>query len=561
MAITSQNWSQVGVDSIIAQTSAALDNFRNSALEQDGGLSLLSRQIIELDKQEQQVLSHFGGSLDSLKQRIEDFKADAQNFTGVDLGMNFTWAYKDAYDKKMLQIQEDFKNYIIGYVAEYVGKQDVNLLTEKDIADFLNLTEESWEVLVTTGGSTVKRKGGQVGFKNIENQNKKISELIATRITPGITQRIQDFMKRYKNLPKNIIQPPKVNGDTLNIPFGAQWEQLTNGEKESWARENLDANSPEMKNIKATITKGIINTLGLSKHQAIAHMVIDHMLEINPYMFFIGGNEKQLTGLIGEIMSMILFYDLVHYYPSFGWAAQHRGLSGTQDSADIIIEDGTGVEVSTGIQVKNSIQDYALEIEGAMNNTIDFSRVGIDRLGDTLGFDSNIIENLYDTLDYNISYSWNTNHEKGEDNRYHSHTDFTGGGNSSFQKQRYQLENLQRRFENLLRLYSASLLYMADVLQTNKNFYSQNTGNILYMVNLVPFLASDMLKKIYDELVNRQKNKSVTFTSSFNSSAADGVTIIDEIEPDPHAFFSRAGTEGNYFTGRGKRYIQTAYTF
>ena len=100
MAITSQNWSQVGVDSIIAQTSAALDNFRNSALEQDGGLSLLSRQIIELDKQEQQVLSHFGGSLDSLKQRIEDFKADAQNFTGVDLGMNFTWAYKDAYDKK-----------------------------------------------------------------------------------------------------------------------------------------------------------------------------------------------------------------------------------------------------------------------------------------------------------------------------------------------------------------------------------------------------------------------------------------------------------------------------
>lgn len=561
MAITSQNWSQVGVDSIIAQTSAALDNFRNSALEQDGGLSLLSQQIIKLREQEQEVLNYFGGDLKSLKQRIEDFKADAQNFTGVSLGMNFTWAYKDAYDEKMQQIQDDFKNYIVGYIADYVNKSDISLLTEKDVADFLNLTKESWEVFVTTGGSTVKRKGGQIGLKSDKGKNQKLSELIVTRITPGVTQRIQEFMTMYKDLPQNMIQTPKTNGNTLSIPFGAQWEKLTNGEKESWAREHLDANSTEMEHIKKTITDGIIDTLGLSKHQAIAHMVIEHMLTTNPYMFFIGGNEKQMTGLIGEIMSMILFYDLVHYYPDFDWAARHTGLSGTQDSADIIIKAGTGVEVSTGIQIKNSIQDYALEIEGAMNNTIDFSRVGVDRLGDTLGFDYNTIENLYDTLDYNIAYGWDTTNVKGQDNKYHSHTDFYDSGDSDFQKQRYQLENLQRRFENLLRLYSGSLLYMADVLQNNKNFYSQNTGNILYMVNLVPFLASDMLEKIYNELVSRQKNKSITFSSSFNKGANDGMTIIDEIEPNPHAFFSRAGTEGNYFSGRGKRYIQTSYTF
>ena len=97
---------------------------------------------------------------------------------------------------------------------------------------------------------------------------------------------------------------------------------------------------------------------------------------------------------------MILFYDLVGHYPSVSWAAQHTGLSGTQASADIIIWDGYG------IQVKNSTEDLNSFELNSKGHSIGFSEVSFERLGTTLGFQPQPIEDLYSTDAYNIEYGW-----------------------------------------------------------------------------------------------------------------------------------------------------------
>lgn len=543
MAISSLNYTQAGVETILGMSSIAVNEFTQSALTGTHVLNELKADIRALQDREQALLARFGG-LEELKARIARFKADAQRFAGKGLGLNLTFAYEAANKESLAKAQSEFEYYIVQSMQKFLPESARNNLTGEDLFNYLNLADlglSSMEMTITEKGSTIKTnkkvKGGQVGGKQA---NVLLSEFLLHKASSGVQERVRKAVEQIKK-DMNVEGEANFHINQNHLLIGAKWHAETQGlteskaKKDPYIKENLG-------DINRRIAEEIEKMLGISNYSNIYWRIMGQMLTQNPYMFFVGGNIHQLTGLIGEITAMILFYDLVGEFPSLEWAAQNTGLSGTQASADIIIDAGFG------IQVKNSTTDFGLIEDSAQALTIGFSDVSFDRLGDILHFNSEGIEDLYDTKTYNPAYTWGNG----------SGT-FGEGSNSKFDGTAKRIDTLIKQFELLMTMYSSSLLYMEDARNKNLNVYSGDIGNVLYMVNLVPYLASDMLQKIVDALEGQGSNP-LSFSLSKEETMSDG-TIIEDINPDPHAFFSMAGTEMYGPRTKNRRYFSTSYTF
>ena len=176
MAVTSQNWTLPGVEEIVGRSSMAVDQFSQSALNGVSVLNSLKADIKALQKKENDLLAKFGG-LQELKSRIAKFKADAANFAGKGLGINFTWPYEAMSDEIKRKAQEDFETYILAEMQKHLAKDATDTLTTEDLYKFLNLQDiglDGIKAVVTNRGATVsapRRSGGQVGSKknNIED--------------------------------------------------------------------------------------------------------------------------------------------------------------------------------------------------------------------------------------------------------------------------------------------------------------------------------------------------------------------------------------------------------
>ena len=555
MALTEQNKSKEGVESILAKSSAAVNDFRIGAFVAEDRMQIMQKEIDALIAKENQLLSKFGG-MSGLINRINKFKEDAHNLSGKGLGINFTWAYQTEMEKSLKKAQKDFEIYLLGYLKQKLGEDIVNNLHASDLFQFLNLREFGFsdlKVTVTENGSTVlevnkgaKRSGGQIGSSK---DNQKLSEFLLKSSSTAVYARVEqavDWAKRQLKLEGIDLKAyAKIEKNRLNIYPGTKWFDLTSrGGKpltESEARENPYI-IKNIDKINTQIIGEIKSSLGVGGDAVDA--VFKHMLGENKFMFFVGKNEKQITGLIGEITAMILFYDLIGYYPSVTWAAQHTGLSGTQASADIIIQDGYG------IQVKNSLEDLdSFSIDGK-GHSIGFSEITFERLGATLGFQAQPIEDLYSTDSYNIEYEWHRKEDGGNT--------FGAGGNTKFSAIREKIESLEHEFEHMMATYAAALLYMDDVRNSGKTFYSGNVGNVLYMVNLIPYRASEMLERIRDELLSTGDLNAISFEATYGSI---GKTIPQDINRNPHDFFNGAGTESSFSGTKRKQYFKTSYNF
>ena len=555
MAITSQNWTLPGVETILGQSAIAVNEFTQSALNGTHILTELKADIKALQDKEQNLLAKFGG-LEELKSRISDFKTDANHFAGKGLRTNFTIPYETAMNEQLRKAQEDFEIYIVGYLREHLPEDIFNNLNAQDLYRYLNLQDlglSNMVVTISNTGTTVKglkRSGGQVGGKK---DNRALAAFLLKESSSAVVSRIGKAVTKIKSDLKaqgiDLSVHTQINQEHIRIYSGTKWAQLTSSGGVPLSETTARKNPEIVKNIdiiNEQIKSEIKAQLGINARTETAfNLVIEHMLGKNKFMFFVGKNVNQITGLIGEIMAMILFYDLIHEYPSVEWAAQNTGLSGTQASADIIINKGYG------IQVKNSTTDFGMIENTAQELTIGFSEVSFDRLGDLLHFNSEAIEDLYDTQMYNVSYTGG-----------HGRENFSEGSNGRFSPIDNYIDTLIKQFELLMSMYSSSLLYIDDVRSKGINVYSGDLGNVLYMVNLVPYLASDMLQKIVDAIEGRGVNP-LSFSVTQHKDLQNE-NILDEIKSmGPHEFFARAGSETSFFGPRRKnnRYLKTSYTF
>lgn len=557
MSISNDNKSLSGVKSIIARSSATITAFETQAFANKSREDIIKSDIRALRNKEDELLKKFGGR-SGLQKRISQFKKDAQNFRGKNLGLTFTWGYQSMAEKEARKFQEDFRKYVVEYVQSEVHN-DITKLTTKDLFQVLNLEKINFfdfSVIMNfeTGAvQTKKRSGGQIGYrKGIKHL--PLSRVIVNKLSQTAQDKIRNKlipMLKEKYKIKEASDPKFTTGENLLIVNpGIKWAQLISNDSgkpmtKLEAEKEFKNKQDELKRINSQIVQQIKSGLGLNGHNEVFGRVIGYMLAKEPYMFFTGKNEKAVTGLIGEICAMILFYDLIGRYPDVTWAARNTGLSGTQDSADIILWDGFG------IQVKNSTEELSTYKRFSNQLKIGFSDVSFETLGAKLGFNGADLQDLYDTINYNVSYTWGKSNKEGS-----KAGTFTGGSNKNFDTTAEELESLKDQFEKIMTAYASALLYMDDVRQTGINFTSQGQGNVLYMVNLVPYYASDILQEILNKLDSLDK-KGANSPLSFSTSHSEiNKKIWEDINPNPSDFF---GSEMNIQNTKTK--FKTSFTF
>lgn len=536
MALTTSNYTLEGVLGILAQSTTAIGNFRATALKGASTRDQLLGEIQRIERRENELLSVFGGK-QGLEQRIADFKRDASNFSGAGLGINFTWPYGQFIDKVEAQFQKDFETIFLTAVGEELGIA-AHEVGPQMVLNYLNSHKKDLNIVgvLTENGTRLTKVANVKSTKGMSEE----SGMIVKRMTGPVRRRIQASINTLKKDPKykGLLTQTNVQVDNgnnfISATAGAVWARTVS----QLTPEQINKLTPaELKKINNHIIDSIINGLKLSKYKTIAKRIIQtQMLTQNPYMFFKSkGNLNDITGLIGEICAMILFYDLTHTYPSIAWAATHKDLSGNQDSADIIIEEGLG------IQVKNTTQD----LESLKGLEVSFKNVNLSTLGESLGFNNKIIENLYDTQTYNTSYTWN---HSGE------HTSFMEGGNARFSSAESMIENLINQFEMVMTSYAADLMYMASS-GTSVKMYSGDVGNVLYMVALKPYYATEILQNIINTLNNSQEDRSLLFSAYRENSTTRNITA------DLPGIYQQTGKGVATQFGKGSMKFKTSYVF
>lgn len=558
MALSSNNTSVQGLYQILAESSMAVDNFTNLMDQRPNLSKTLGQQVSELKQMEDQLLNHFGGRKE-LEKRLNDFKRDYHNFSGKTLQPDLLLPYEMEADQSKKELQQFFEECIIKPMQQQLRSRGLDKkLQFKDLYNFLNLqdmTMENWLLVVTEEGTNIKkRSGGQIGSKNASIREQSLEELFLHAASEPVQRAVRKYKEKWEAKHK---RPFKVNlnmqSSIMTVTVGNVWGQLTQGLSKKAAMKDpyIIAN---LADINTKIRNAIANELGII-NRSTYDLVIDHMLTKNNFLFFVGSNSNALTGLMGEICAMILFYDLTHQSPSVQWAAQNT-TSGRQASADIMIKNIANQ--AYGIQVKNTTKDFDAMKKRGEGLDISFTDIKFSKLATLLGFDALPIQNLYSTLVYNVPYDWEREKSGGKKN----HTRFFETATSDsddFMNIKMDLEAARDRFEMSMYLLSAALLYMADTRETDVKFYTGDVGNVLYIVSMEVYYASDMLQKVLDNITNKL-NQPIKFSAAYRDKQGSNI-ITDDINPNPAKFFLSGTSEYIRKTDSRQLYFTTSYTF
>jgi hypothetical protein len=80
------------------------------------------------------------------------------------------------------------------------------------------------------------------------------------------------------------------------------WKTETKGLKPTEAKELYPVGSKELNEINVKMTNFIISRA--PQDQGLIREIINYILSQEPYAFFVGGNTKDITGLLGEISGL-----------------------------------------------------------------------------------------------------------------------------------------------------------------------------------------------------------------------------------------------------------------
>ena len=269
--------------------------------------------------------------------------------------------------------------------------------------------------------------------------------------------------------------------------------------------------SAELESINMQITERIISEYGIDgTFKDYARQKITSMWKQDPTMFFIGGSANKLTGLLGEINTMIALTDLLSEKfkgDILNWVASNEGQSSKkQPSVDIAL--GEIGKYSYGIQVKNTTMDLKTDI----SHFISFADKSIDGILESLNIPSGgeAIKNVYTSDVFNVPYK-----REGENNYVEvspstpfSHNDPSATNFHKYTKLDEEIDSIVNQINLYLSRFASDFLYIGFE-NDNKGFKSALaaleaevpiSGNFVYIVGPEVHFASEMLEQLQKEL-------------------------------------------------------------
>lgn len=570
MAISEQNLHVAGVQSILEKGNIAYDKLANGR-SQTQILELTCEEILaliaQLEKQEKDLFAKMDG-VNSIQDFINKYKQavselNLNQFTGLNLKNNFIKEFINAVKKIDLNIDKQmelFAQLLLDAMHDAMGDVDLHKL-ERWFKTVINQAGDAVLIVSDQGPAKFVQEGP---FKNtiITKEEDGALKIIGDNLTDkmkdnlGVLIKNKNTLNRIPLLEKVGIDKISVSDDILTVKVYSEWYDLIsfNGKalKESdilrLIKDKPKIFIPLRDKANNKIKAMILNKVGHNKYVEDA---LNQMLSQNENMFFVGRNEKQITGLLGEMAAYATLKKIFGGGINLKWIAQDLK-NGKQLSLDLLLED------MYGIQVKNTtddLKDFSSGLGGL--HRIHFVDKSANEVIKQLT-DSDALANVYETSYFNISYCIN------HDNRPH-----VIPGSSSFDKIATELVNLREQIHIFLLRFSPQLLYIANDASLKSQLATLTTelrqkvsGNILYIVGNQPVFASQMLKEIEQQIRKIidicNENGVNNISGALNIRASSGTTIIDYLN-DKAANEGMIGLDKQGFLG-GKGFTTTTLT-
>ena len=443
------------------------------------------------------------------------------NFTGATLEKNFLEAYRINVKERYRDAQAYINNVLIPQIElEAVKSLRNNEEIREAVGASFNdiLKDEYIQMDLGTGKVTRTRSTKAAGVDIGKKFEIKAIKILASDLTPKQLERINKIIAEKKRVGDYSFRT-STSGNSLAVTIESKWFDYTNnGAKRSDIQKALDngqLTGTDVSNINRSMIHLVASSVDSKYSDTIIHYM-QLMLAKDPLMFFVGGNEKKITGVLNEIGAVMSISELL---PNLNknlivdWVA-NKQFNKRDLSIDLIIRD------LCGIQVKGS----SLPKEVPIIN-IDFAEGTAEHILGKLQsayplFDFEDLETVFESEAFNVparleGTRWK---EVGLNDDY-----FNYGPWDIFKEAYTLMQQVISSTHHFLTAFAPDFLYMAGGPEFSSQLANLDAatqelygGNYLYMVNGIPRLASSLLQNIITDINNLTylQNQAANFSLS-----------------------------------------------
>lgn len=437
--------------------------------------SKIERQIKNLEEKERQIFKILNvRDIKELNERLEEYKQAVLNLSGAGLNQAFIAILSEKNKQEFEAFNEAVLSVIYEDLLENKTIEDLGVEKVKNkVLELLNTNRPKY--------ATYSSPKGMTG-----------TQFFPASFTTEQKNRWIGLLKekyRYKPQVQKYFEVAVMsNNDTMVGEF--TWFDMTSQMTQTEARDRLT--SAEVDEINRKIKNFILSKVNNDK--TLISSIIDYVLseQGNKYVFFVGKNEKDITGILGEIQGL---YYISKFLGGLTPALQWRGGTYTGEGSkkphqDILLD-------KFGIQVKNTTKEALFGL-----GQIEFASANIEGMLSKTGISSyaaNVFLNYYGTLGFNIAYHRDRRKKRGA--QYLPGLRESDKGANIYKEQRGKLESYQKDIDTLLSLFSASFMYL-DVAESAASL----DANSLFLLGGVAFqTASQILSDVLAQLEKDEK--------------------------------------------------------
>lgn len=408
------------------------------------------------------------------KQRVLDAQQSTLNFSGPQLQQ----VVIGEINKYFTRVREEYNKDFITYMSNNQAFQQMLSPEKLKGATAGEAVRAVLQAFPSTMTTTEKGTKSNRPFTSQKGHYANLEKILLSKLSQAQRKRGEEFVDHYRKLFPELSCSTTINDDSISSSIN--WYSLTNGLTRKQAEALSGKNSGMIDQINDAMCDYIVSLFNGSDKNAFRE-IVRYMISRDRYLFFVGKNVQQITGLMGEIQGMWIIYAITHTMPGsqsgFQWIANTLN-NGKKAHEDIILN-------GIGFQVKNSTKDIT---NSPYLNSVSFASLNVESMLNLLGFsdtEKSIINTIYGTYHFNVEYQYNSKIGFYEESP-----------NEIFHPTRQNLETLVKVTERLFAAFAVTLMY----IQTGQMAASQS-GNSIYLLGAGGVMtASQVLISIFQKL-------------------------------------------------------------
>jgi hypothetical protein len=434
----------------------------------------LIAQIDILKTKEQKLFNLLGvSSIEELNKALQEYREAVLNLSGAQLNEYFIGALQAENQKEFESFSKAVKDVVSEDLFNNEPLEKLGRDTIRDaILSLLNIGKKGTRYTSSAG----IRDGAIFPSSFTKEQKNRWDQLLRQKYSHK--KSAMDYI--------SITANPTKGG----MEAGFTWYDFTEEMTPTEAKERLTES--QLENINRQVRQLVLSRVGKDGH--MINEIMGEMLKENKYLFFVGKNVNQITGILGELQGIYYLAKLFQgdWRRAIRWrGGTSTGVGNTKPHQDILLKE-------FGIQVKNTTKESLIDM-----SAVDFSEMKLDSMLARAGISpaaADVFINYYGTLAFNVEYHRDRRRRAGS--QYLPGLRMTDKNAKRFAANRAHLIALEKDIETLLSMFAAAFMYL-DVSDQAQGLDT----NVLFLLGGAAFYtASQVLTDVLEDLEREKRS-------------------------------------------------------